>query len=80
MGNWENYKNLGGNSKVEKFLIDSQSITIKFKTNKFLYLYNSIKPGIKHIEEMIKFAKLGSGLGGYITRDVKDEYAEKWME
>ena len=77
MANWQIYQNLGGDSDVEKFLIDNQSITIKFRKSKFLYLYNSTTTGTLHIKEMIELAKSGSGLGSYINSNVKDKYAEK---
>jgi hypothetical protein len=53
------------------------SITVKFKDSNTSYLYNSNKPGSQHIREMIKLAELGSGLGGYINKEVKSNYAEK---
>jgi hypothetical protein len=77
MANWQTYKNLGGDSNVKSFLIDGLSITVKFKDSNTSYLYNSNKPGSQHIREMIKLAELGSGLGGYINKEVKSNYAEK---
>ena len=58
-------------------MLDGLSITVKFSENKFLYLYNFIKPGIIHTAKMIKLAKLGNGLGAYINNTIKDNYEKK---
>ena len=72
----ERYKNLGGNSGVEAFKVEDQSIAVKFFTGGS-YLYDADSPGLVHIEKMKQLAEDGEGLNGYINKKVKKNYARK---
>jgi hypothetical protein len=75
------YKNLGGDSNVEAYKCQSDSITIKFMSGKDqFYLYNHIRPGAVHVEQMKALAAAGQGLNSYVSRNLRlpTSYARKW--
>ena len=73
------YKNLNGNSNVESYEIEADSITVKFMSGKWrYYLYTSQKPGAEIVEQMKVLAQQGQGLNSYITRVVKNNFDRKW--
>ncbi|ASV53416.1 hypothetical protein LJPFL01_0053 [Lelliottia jeotgali] len=74
----QHYANRHGDSGVQSFEIDANSIIVEFPQG-WKYLYNSIKPGPHHVEEMKKLAIQGSGLNGYINKYVRTEYARKYQ-
>ena len=70
------YRNLSGNSGVTEYEIGEGSIIVTFKGGK-RYLYNSLTPGQREVDEMARRAKSGRGLSTYITQVVKTRYAAK---
>jgi hypothetical protein len=72
----EPYKNLEGASGVKAYEIGHHSITLEFQDGD-VYLYNYQSAGREVIEEMIRLAKEGKGLNGYVSRRVRAAYAEK---
>lgn len=74
--NLEKYKNTGGNSGVHQFKVGIGDIIVEFKDGS-QYLYNSLKPGAVHVQQMVKLARAGSGLNSFITTTVKFDYFRK---
>lgn len=72
----EAYKNLKGDSGISRYQIGDDFIIIEFGAG-HLYLYNYTSTGKAKIERMKVLAKKGKGLSTYISRHVKDHYAEK---
>ncbi len=72
----EQYKNLAGNSGVVAFNIGSTSIQVKFSRGS-VYEYTNSSAGPKNIDEMKRLAQCGKGLGTFISRHVRDKYAQK---
>jgi len=70
----ENYLNKDGDSGVQKYEIDPDSIKLIFQSPKFLYTYDYIQPGEDIVEEMKKRALEGRGLNTYINQHVKKNY------
>lgn len=75
----EPYLNLNGNSNIESYLIDIDSITVKFKSGiQCHYLYTDKNPGIDILQQMKIYAQQGHGLNSYISRVVKGRFDKKW--
>lgn len=72
----ERYKNLGGDSGVVAYEIDSDSITVQFGDGS-MYLYNYQSSGRENVEQMKKLAVAGEGLNSFIMRNVRKAYAAK---
>jgi hypothetical protein len=72
----ERYKNLQGDSGVASYSFGRDSITITFRTGA-TYRYNYAVTGKEHIQNMKILAREGRGLSTYISRYVKDRYAEQ---
>ena len=72
----ERYKNLGGNSSVIGFDINSDSIVVYFSDGT-IYLYSYISAGSNNIEEMKSLAQKGQGLNHYIMTNVRFKYEKK---
>lgn len=70
----EQYKNLGRDSGVSFYEINSESVTVQFNTGK-IYLYTYQSAGSQNIEEMKLLAKNGEGLNSFINRVVRKKYA-----
>jgi len=64
----ELYKNLGRDSGVHSYEIGDGFIKVKFKTAPKVYVYNHVKPGHPHVENMKKLAVAGHGLQTYINQ------------
>lgn len=73
----ERYLNKDGDSGVDEFEIDTNSIKLIFEDHKFLYTYNEIRPGKSYVEEMKKKAKGGSGLNTYVNQHVRKNFYSK---
>lgn len=69
------YKNLSGDSGVLLYEPGADSIRIRFRGADGIYVYNYDKPGKRHVEAMKKRATEGRGLSTYISRYVKNNYA-----
>lgn len=72
----ERYRNLGGDSNIVEFAIESDSITVRFRDGS-LYLYDYRSPGGGDVEHMKKLAESGQGLNSFISRVVKKRYSSK---
>jgi hypothetical protein len=73
----EGYKNLGGNSNVSAYKIESDSITVRFNDGRH-YLYNYQSTGQVIVEHMKTLGIAGQGLNSFISRVVKSNYASEW--
>ncbi|MES1937716.1 hypothetical protein C27AD_15229 [Salinisphaera hydrothermalis C27AD] len=73
------YKNLNGNSNVEAYELDDDSIVVRFMSGTYRnYLYNSVCPGSAVVERMKGLAIKGAGLNAYISTTVRSSFAKKW--
>jgi len=72
----EIYKNLGRDSGVVAYEIESDSIKVKFRDG-WIYIYNHGSAGPGNIDQMKRFAHAGRGLNSFITRVVRKAYAAK---
>ena len=70
------YANVGGDSGVAAFEVAADSITVQFRDGA-TYLYNYLRTGSAHIEQMKQLALGGSGLNSYINRCVRKSYAAR---
>ncbi|NVK63018.1 MAG: hypothetical protein HWE22_00475 [Flavobacteriales bacterium] len=68
------YRNLGGNSGVAGYQINTTSITIQFSGNYKLYTYSYGKAGQVHVDNMKVLATQGRGLNAYIKKHVNNLY------
>ncbi len=71
------YENLSGNSGVTAYEIGNDWIKAQF-LHEWIYLYTVESAGSSNIEEMKSLAQSGQGLSGFISRNVKYNYAEKY--
>jgi hypothetical protein len=69
----ERYANRSGNSPITNYQIEDYRIIVWFKSGKS-YSYSYRKAGRNHVETMKSLARSGSGLSGYITRNVRFDY------
>lgn len=72
----ERYRNLGGDSGVYAFEIDSNSIKVQFRDGS-LYKYSYLSTGTQAVERMKGLAIAGRGLNSYISNFIKKRYAAK---
>jgi hypothetical protein len=70
------YENLSGKSGVTAYQIGDTFIIVEFRDGS-AYAYTNSTTGISNIEIMKRLAVKGSGLSTFISRHVKDKYAEK---
>lgn len=70
------YRNEKGNSGVEAYEIVPGGIRIRFVGGD-IYRYSVESAGQQNIAEMEKLALKGRGLSTFISREVKNKYAEK---
>lgn len=70
----QQYRNLSGNSGVLAFETTVDSITIEFRSGG-IYLYNYVRPGQVHVEQMKSLAVAGKGLNTYINKYVREQFA-----
>ncbi len=61
------YKNLGGNSNVSYYKINSDSIDVVFNGSNRSYRYSYNSAGMHNVNELILRANRGYGLNGYIN-------------
>ena len=71
------YKPSSPKTGVATYEILESAIILEFRDRKNRYLYNSTKPGAKHVAAMIELAKSGKGLSTYINQHVRENYARK---
>lgn len=73
------YRNINGNSNVEAYDIDGDSITVRFMSGRWRnYLYTSRRPGVAVVERMKLLALQGHGLNSYISKTVRSSFERKW--
>jgi hypothetical protein len=72
-----NYLNKNRNSNVLAYSLTDTSISVVFKDQKYVYVYNENKPGITKVERMKKYAVSGEGLNEYIKKEIGGNYAAK---
>ena len=70
------YKNLSGDSKVVKYEIKKDGMTIRFADHT-AYRYTNQSAGPENISKMKSLAIAGKGLGTCIEKTVKDRYLRK---
>lgn len=70
------YKNKSGNSNITAFQRGPNFIVVRFG-NKMDYTYTHESAGEEHINAMKELALSGQGLSGYISRNVRNDYAFK---
>ncbi len=72
----EFYRNTYGSSGVSAFEVGNDFIIVRFAKGS-MYLYNYSKTGSYHVNNMIRLARTGNGLNGYINLNAKHSYARK---
>lgn len=72
----ERYKNVGGDSGVTGYEIDSDYIRVQFSDGS-VYLYTYASAGSQNIEQMKKLAVAGDGLNSFIMKYVKNDHESK---
>ena len=70
------YKNLSGDSKVAKFEIKKDAVTIRF-TDHTVYRYTNQSADPANISKMKSLALAGKGLGTFIEANVKNRFLRK---
>ncbi|WP_258195225.1 hypothetical protein [Pseudomonas japonica] len=76
-GTMHPYGGPNGSSGVVAYLIEADSITLRFVDRSALYMYDASRPGLAAVHEMQRLAKRGSGLTTYINQHVRKNYALK---
>ena len=59
------------------YLIEGDTITLRFVDRPTLYVYDADRPGVAAVQEMQRLAKRGTGLTTYINQHVRKNYALK---
>lgn len=72
----ERYKDLSANSGVVAYELGPDFIHVKFRKGG-TYVYDGERPGAEHIVRMKEHAVAGQGLGTYISKYVRTNYARK---
>ena len=72
----EIYCDTHGDSGVSAFKVGTDFIIVRF-TKGGTYLYDYFTTGSYHVNNMIRLARLGNGLNGYINLNAKHTYARK---
>lgn len=70
------YEGLAGHSGIRSYAMGRDRIVIEFQDGR-CYLYNSTRPGSRHVRNMIRLARKGIGLTTYINQHVRENYAER---
>ncbi|HYG32219.1 MAG TPA: hypothetical protein VD810_04440 [Methylophilaceae bacterium] len=70
------YKNRHRDSGVTAYEIGDDYIKVEFAGGP-LYMYTHEIPGAGHVERMKKLALQGQGLSTYISRNIRENYAER---
>lgn len=76
-GTMHPYGGPNGSSGVVAYLIEGDSITLRFVDRSTLYVYDANRPGLAAVHQMQRLAKRGSGLTTYINQHVRKNYALK---
>ena len=70
------YKNLSGDSKIARYHIAKDALTIRYTDNS-VYLYTNQSTCPETISKMKTLALAGKGLGTFIHAGIKDRYSRK---
>jgi hypothetical protein len=70
------YKNLGGASKVARYELRKDGVTIRF-TDHTVYRYTNQSADPANISKMKVLALAGKGLGTFIEANLKDRFLRK---
>lgn len=70
------YANLSGNSGVTAYEIRPEEIVVEFRGGE-RYSYDYVSTGEWAVEQMKRLAAAGQGLATFISRTVRDSYADK---
>ena len=70
------YKNLSGASKVARYEITKDTVTIRF-TDSSVYIYSNQSATPSNISKMKTLAVAGKGLGTFIDANLKDRFMRK---
>jgi hypothetical protein len=70
------YKNLSGDSKVAKFELKKDAVTIRFADHT-VYRYTNQSADPANISKMKTLALAGKGLGTFIDANVKSRFQRK---
>ncbi|MDE2490682.1 MAG: hypothetical protein KGM24_07525 [Elusimicrobia bacterium] len=70
------YKNLSGDSKVAKYELKKDGMTIRF-TDHTVYRYTNQTAGPENISKMKALAVAGKGLGTFVEKNVKNRFLRK---
>lgn len=70
------YKNLGGDSKVARYELAKDGVTVQFK-NSTVYRYTNQSADPGNIRKMKTLAVAGKGLGTFIDAHLKDRFLRK---
>jgi hypothetical protein len=73
---FEKYKDLSGGAGITGYRFLDKGIILQFKY-KDLYLYDDIRPGEHHVQQMKILAKKGKELTTYVNKYIRDNYREK---
>ena len=71
------YQNQSGRSNIKSYQVsdDRNEIVVEFSTG--VYTYTAASVGREHLDEMIRLAESGSGLGAFINKNVRNQYASR---
>ena len=72
----ERYKNLSGDSKVVRYQIAKDAMTIRF-ADCSVYIYTNQSADPDNISKMKSLAIAGKGLGTFIDTNLKERFARK---
>lgn len=70
------YNNIHGNSGVKNYEIIPQGIALEFEDGA-IYVYTDTKTGKNRIAKMKQLAQKGLGLATFISKEVRERFAEK---
>jgi hypothetical protein len=73
---FQRYAALSGITGVRAFAIGRGRITVVFNDGS-TYRYDAIRPGARHVANMVRLARTGRGLATYINQHVRGNYAER---
>ena len=72
----QSYSDSDGDSGVVAYEIGAGSIIVRFADGG-TYLYDASAPGLEHVEEMQRLARVGDGLNSYINKYVRKHFAAR---
>ena len=70
------YRGADGDSGVAAYECGPDWITIRFRRGG-TYLYDTERPGTRHVLAMQRLAESGDGLNTYINQHVRDNYSKR---